>query len=57
MQSSQHIQSALMSRSSARMSARSHSPAEVTLGRNPIPANIAAAATAIIDVRFMANIS
>ena len=47
MQSSQHIQSALMS----------HSPAEATLGPNPIPANIAAAARAMIDVRFMANAS
>ena len=50
MQSSQHIQSALM----LRLSARSHSPAEATLGPNPIPANIAAAARAMIDVRFMA---
>ena len=53
MQSSQHIQSALM----LRLSARSHSPAEATLGPNPIPANIAAAARAMIDVRFMANVS
>ena len=54
MQSSQHIQSALMSRLSARMSARRDSPADATLGP---PANIAAAVRAMIDVRFTANVS